>query len=569
MPKGLSIKFKLGLSILIIIAIFTSVSILAVLNFGKLITSNLEDEKSWEIISIIDGLQETTREVGITIQESDESPEKVMKNLRTEIDKDLESLYHLTAGNNEQQELLKKNEKYIDEFHTQIEDIIAANPTEDAATLKGKIMEAARPADMTDTGTKDEFREQLTRITEIEEAELLERDKKIEQIRKTTFIELIGGTLIGAIISLFIFRSMSRSVVRNIQKTSEMLKDIAEGEGDLTKRLEVKSKDEIGEMAIWFNRFIEKMNGLIGEVIENTEILYQATQEVLQSIEISNGQMREVAASVENVSTHIQSSASISEEALASIQEISGQANMIFAEANDANETGEMVLKAASTGGVSVNEAVSAIGTVQSSSKDVLTVMDELKKSSNEIGKIVALITGITEQTSLLSLNASIEAARAGEAGKGFAVVANEVKKLSEESKHSAQQIHLIVDEIQQKMLQTDDIIKKEQSYIDASSEKVWKTSEEFHNIHTYIENISNKIGTMTKASQQQTSITGEMTQAVTTLSEGLQENAATSHKISMAVQQQSEIYKEIEEKMERMKMISNELKKQTDRFKI
>lgn len=569
MAKRHSIKFKLGLSIIIIIGIFSAVSTLAVLNFGNLISNNLEDKKSWEVLSIIDGLQETTREAGITIQQSDESPSNVINNLRTDIDKDFESLYSLTANNSEQQQLLKKSEQYIDDFYSKIENIITSSLADDEATLKNKIMEAARPADMAGDNKTDEFQDSLTKITDIENAELLERDNQTKQLQKMTIIELIGGTLVGAIVSLFIFQSIRRSVIRNIEKTSEMLKDIAEGEGDLTKRLEVKTKDEIGQMAIWFNRFIEKMTGLIGEVIENAEVLHQSTHEVLQSIETSNRQMKEVASSVETVSTHIQSSASISEEALASIQEISGQASMIFAEANEANTTGEMVLKAASVGEISVNDAVSAIMTVQGSSKDVLNVMSQLKNSSKEIEKIIGLITSITEQTSLLSLNASIEAARAGEAGKGFAVVANEVKKLSEESKHSAQQIQLIVDEIQQKMQATDEIIKEEQTYILASSEKVMKTSEEFHNILTYIESISDKIGTMTAASQQQSSITNEMTAAITELSEGLQQNATTSQAITMGVQQQTEIYREIEDRMERLQEVSNELKRHTNRFKI
>ncbi|WP_452082092.1 methyl-accepting chemotaxis protein [Bacillus massilinigeriensis] len=362
---------------------------------------------------------------------------------------------------------------------------------------------------------------------------------------------------------------MSRSVVGNIRKTSTMLKDIADGEGDLTKRLVVKSTDEIGEMSEYFNHFLEKIGQLIGEVIENANTLNQATQEVLASIEESNTQMLEVAASVETVNDNIQNSASVSEEALASIQEISGQAQMIFSEAQNANDNGEKVLKAAKVGENSVNDAVLAINTVKDSSSEVMDVIGELKRASNEIGKIVSLITQITEQTSLLSLNASIEAARAGDAGKGFAVVANEVKKLSEESKKSANQITSIVDEIQTKMQATDKIISKEQNYIISSSDQVFQTSKEFQSILTHIQGISHKIKSMNDAAQQQSNITRDMTTAVLTLSEGLQENAATSSQISEAVHNQADIYKEIETNMENIKSISDRLKGQTERFKI
>ncbi|WP_158318869.1 methyl-accepting chemotaxis protein [Robertmurraya kyonggiensis] len=569
MFNRLSIKLKLGLSILMVITIFSTVAILSALNFGKLVKSNIEDKQSWEILALTSELQETTRSLGITMQQSTESPEKVFEETQTETLEKIANVDSLVSKNEKQQALLKDIESYVNEYFAKVETIISTY-SGDETELRNQIMEATRPVEIENGAiVEDEFSNQLTQIAEIEENELIDREKNAEQLRKITFIQLIGGTIIGAIISLLIFLTTSRSVVRNIENTSHMLKDIAEGEGDLTKRLEVKSKDEIGEMTLWFNRFIEKIHCLVEEVIKNSNELYQSTQEVLHSIEKSNEQMKEVATSVEFVSSNIQSSATVSEEAIASIQEITGQAQMIFAEAQEANETGEKVLTAASMGEISVNDAVSAIHNVQASSKDVLKVMRELKKSSKEIENIVAMITQITEQTSLLSLNASIEAARAGEAGKGFAVVADEVKKLSEESKNSAQQIHHIVDEIQQKMLETDEIIMKEQSFIQASSEKVLKTSEEFQNILNFIESISGKIGAMTGASQNQSTITGDMTEAVTTLSDGLQEHAATSQDISTAVQKQTEIYKDIEARMENMKMISDHLKKQTDRFKI
>ncbi|MDQ0157138.1 CHASE3 domain-containing protein [Robertmurraya andreesenii] len=183
MAKRHSIKFKLGLSIIIIIGIFSAVSTLAVLNFGNLISNNLEDKKSWEVLSIIDGLQETTREAGITIQQSDESPSNVINNLRTDIDKDFESLYSLTADNSEQQQLLKKSEHYINDFYSKIEDIITSSSADDEATLKNKIMEAARPADMTGDNKTDEFQDSLTKITDIENAELLERDNQTKQLQ--------------------------------------------------------------------------------------------------------------------------------------------------------------------------------------------------------------------------------------------------------------------------------------------------------------------------------------------------------------------------------------------------
>lgn len=574
MFKHFTIKKKLGIGFAIIIAIFIIVSGLTITNTTKLITANKEDKDSWEVISILDGLEEMQMGLGTQLeQNADQSPIDLIEDLKKDYQDDIATIKTKTSDNTKQQTLIKSAEEYGNNLFTKIDQAIEENATATNEILIQKINEVIRP-DMKeggeiDRGGEDQYREQLESVKKIEETQIDNRDKETAEITKITFISLISGTIIGAILSIITYLIINRSVVVNIRKTSDMLKDIAEGEGDLTKRLDVHSKDEIGEMATHFNSFLDKISKLIGEVVENANILNQSTQDVLASIEESNSQMLEVASSVETVNSNIQNSASVSEEALASIQEISGQAQMIFSEAQHANDNGDKVLNAAQEGENSVNEAVMAISTVKDSSSEVMSVIGDLKRASNEIGKIVLLITQITEQTSLLSLNASIEAARAGEAGKGFAVVANEVKKLSEESKQSANQITSIVDEIQAKMQETDQIISKEQNYIMSSSDKVLRTSQEFHSILTHIQGISQTINAMTNAAKQQSNITSEMTTAVSTLSEGLQENAATSYQISTAVQNQAEIYKEIENNMENIKAISDRLKGQTERFKI
>lgn len=223
-------------------------------------------------------------------------------------------------------------------------------------------------------------------------------------------------------------------IVRPLAGIVDRLKDIAEGEGDLTTRLEVLSKDEIGQVAQWFNTFIDKIHELIRDVAENADYLDSSSTRLE---ELSQAMAREAARTSERAN----SVSAASEEMSASMNTVAGsmkQASGNMLTVSDA--TGEMTRTIAQISKNTV-EARSITNEVVKKTGAASEQIGELGDAANEIGHVVETITDISNQVNLLALNATIEAARAGDAGKGFAVVANEIKELAAQTANASNEI--------------------------------------------------------------------------------------------------------------------------------
>ncbi|MFZ3263896.1 MAG: cache domain-containing protein [Terriglobales bacterium] len=278
---------------------------------------------------------------------------------------------------------------------------------------------------------------------------------------------------------VFMSMATSRSTFLRLSDMVERFKDVAEGDGDLTKRIPITAHDEIGELGKWFNVFLDRLQDMIisistaaHQVGGASEGVSNTSQQISANSQETSAQANVVSTTAEQVSQNLQTVATGAEEMGASIREI----------AKNATEAAKVAISA-----VHIAEITTA-------------TVSKLGDSSTEIGQVIKVITSIAQQTNLLALNATIEAARAGEAGKGFAVVANEVKELAKQTAKATEDISVKIEAIQ-----TD---------TQAAVEAIASISGVIHQIN----NIS---GTIATAVEEQDATTNEMARNVSEAAQG------------------------------------------------
>lgn len=267
----------------------------------------------------------------------------------------------------------------------------------------------------------------------------------LKKLISTLFVFLYAVFLI-LILGLIFF--IHQNVVTPINTIAESMEDIATGEGDLTKRINIKNKDEIGALVGWFNIFVEKLQGIIREISENSSQLnissgglLAVSKEMCEGADNMSAQSSGVARSAGEMSANLSSVAEATEQSSTNIGMVSAAAEEMTSTINEISQNTE---KTRTTSNQVVLRTKKASGNI-----------GNLSQSAREIGKVVETINDISEQTNLLALNATIEAARAGEAGKGFAVVAGEIKSLAQQTAEATLEIKEKIGNIQHSTQET------------------------------------------------------------------------------------------------------------------
>jgi len=355
----------------------------------------------------------------------------------------------------------------------------------------------------------------------------------------------LGIFLAVIILSLTIAVFVAKNITKPVQSINELLIAIATGEGDLTKRLHVKTKDELRILCDNYNLSMERIQALIAEVAAESKSFENSSVEINNAMKQSSDELEQIALKVLSLSDMIQSNASSTEQATASIQEIASGSHIISENAKTVKTITENYYQSSQDGQQTLEEAVDAIGVISENSHSLKTALNALDDSTKQIENIVSIILDISNRVNLLALNASIEAARAGDAGRGFAVVADEIRKLAEETKVSTEQITGSIVEINKASDLALSNADLEQESIQTGVAKIERTQAVFKKILGSVTDIFDQIDKISIAIEQQSITSEDMAKAMDEISKSSVESAETVQNISDFIDRQVAVVQE------------------------
>ncbi len=363
------------------------------------------------------------------------------------------------------------------------------------------------------------FSEQLNWrfIAVIEQQEILQAADEMK-----LFIGLIALILI----SVFIIAGfgLANQIVRPIEKVSDGLREIAQGEGDLSKRLEVIGDDEISQLAKWFNQFLSTINNLVKEINNKALILNDAAAE-------SGIKVKEIMQA-----SHDQENAS--EMVAQGAAQLSGVAHQVSSDCQNALSDIEQARVCAEQGNSDVKLAVTEVSGLNESLKTSSSAMSQLEQESENITRILDVIRGIAEQTNLLALNAAIEAARAGEQGRGFAVVADEVRTLAKRSHDATEEIDKVLNNLISQTQSVSEKMISSVSHSQAAIEKAKKAHSSFDEINEAVKGVKLVITQISSAAADQNQETAKIDRDINDISSSVKETASSADELADGAEQ-------------------------------
>ncbi len=379
-------------------------------------------------------------------------------------------------------------------------------------------------------------------------------------------ILLTIGIVTLVLITIVVYLLISRSI-KPLHKMIAITKQVAEG--NLTIKVDTKSNDEIGSLANNFNKMIESMSNLIGEMNHMGMTVSSASQEMLTLSREANKVAEQVTATISELAQGASEQAKSTQEGYDTINGLIDGIAIITNNAGHSQTAASNAMRTVDEGIKILDYQKSKMNESIKATQNVSNQISDLYDKSQKIGQIIELISNIAKQTNLLALNAAIEAARAGELGKGFAVVADEVRELAEQSSAATSDISTLIGDIKSGVDKAVKEMNRTESIINEQNNASEQTSNAFKSILDAVDAVIVNIQEVTKTSEIVNANSMLVSEGIEELASITEENAAGTEEVAASTQEQSTAINQISISSERLAKLSRELETIINRFKI
>lgn len=354
----------------------------------------------------------------------------------------------------------------------------------------------------------------------------------VNKIAKTTIELAIIALIIGIVIALIITRTVTKEL-KTLNNAMDMMAD-----GKLTYRINVKSKNELGQAEANYNVMADQISSLIKGIEEKSGVLITASQKISNVSESTTETVNQVSEAIQSVSIGASGQAESTQKATSEVELLASKLHETKAYVSDINDMSVETKQLSDQGLTIVDDLIEKGEKSKDNSRFSKNVVNEMIESINKINFISDAITEITEQTNLLSLNASIEAARAGESGRGFAVVADEIRKLAEQSQSSTDEIKQIVKEISAKSVVAEKTMDESVDIIDEQNKSINDAKELFGHISDAVNALKEGLDNIASLNEQMDASRENVVKSMEDVASVSTETAAASEEVSASAEE-------------------------------
>jgi methyl-accepting chemotaxis protein len=378
---------------------------------------------------------------------------------------------------------------------------------------------------------------------------LVEEQQALAELNSNALIEQVGSSkalqlillAIGLLVGVLIIAGISLFVIKPIASMRDLLKDISEGEGDLTQRCKVDSSDELGQASSYFNNMMESLQSMFREVVGVAGDLRERTAD-------ANNEIVRVSENVARSADSARTTATATEELSATASEIARHASEAAQEAAEVQQISE-------DGGKCVGDMSTRAHEMENEIIRLKGDVDDLTEKSKGMLSMVGAINDIANQTNLLALNAAIEAARAGEMGRGFAVVADEVRQLAMKTQDSTSQITTLITDNMQSNENLSQMMGRVADVTHSMMESVSSTSESITRMSSGVISMSDRVGQIATASGEQSMVTDEVAGNIEQIAHAEDDNAGRSEQVAQNLNLLQDLSSRLDTMMQRFKI--------------